>query len=256
MNVVSSKNLIRQYFQHGVFLLLLTVGISFAYAGENASNPLAAVNNTDVRMQYFDLEGGAERWDFFVADGSYMLTPKLKLKYEIHYWDTDVTGSSEGDIESLHLKPIYFPEKMVGKIGDWKYKVAIGAEVIIDFDNTDKGIGSGSDQFAPLVGVAMVRNDTVLVPLVQHFVDFDGPDVNTTAFRMIAIQSYANNVWGKLDAIVPVDWEHDNEIPATAEVQVGKMFTPAFGLYMDGLFGVGTDKPYDWGLGLGARFNY
>jgi len=256
MNVVISKNLIRQYFQHMVFLLLLTVGISFAYAGENASNPLAAVNNTDVRMQYFDLEGGAERWDFFVADGSYMLTPKLKLKYEIHYWDTDVTGSSEDDIESLHLKPIYFPEKMVGKIGDWKYKVAIGAEVIIDFDNTDKGIGSGSDQFAPLVGVAMVRNDTVLVPLVQHFVDFDGPDVNTTAFRMIAIQSYANNVWGKLDAIVPVDWENDNEIPATAEVQIGKMFTPAFGLYMDGLLGVGTDKPYDWGVGLGARFNY
>jgi hypothetical protein len=77
--------------------------------------------------------------------------------------------------------------------------------LIFDFDNADKGIGSGLDQFAPLVGVAMVRNDVVLIPLIQHFVEYDGPDVNTTAFRMIALQSYANNVWGKLDAIVPVE---------------------------------------------------
>ena len=40
------------------------------------------------------------------------------------------------------------------------------------------------------------------------------------------------------------------------EMQLGKMFTPAFGTYLDGLFGVGGDKPYDWGVGVGARFNY
>jgi hypothetical protein len=159
-------------------------------------------------------------------------------------------------VESLHLKPIYFPEKMIGKIGEWKYKVAIGAELIVDFGHEDKGIGSGSDQIAPLVGVAMVRGNTVLVPLVQHFIEYDGPDVNTTAFRMIAIQSLPKNYWGKLDAIVPVDWENDNAIPATFEVQLGKMFTPSFGTYVDGLFGIGGDKPYDWGVGVGVRFNY
>jgi hypothetical protein len=75
-------------------------------AEENASNPLAAVNNTDIRWKYFDLDG-PERNDFYL-DGSYMLHPKLKLKYDLHYWDTDVTGSSESDWESLHLKPIYY----------------------------------------------------------------------------------------------------------------------------------------------------
>ena len=74
---------------------MLVTGINHAY-GENASNPLAAVNNTDVRVQYFDLDG-PERYDFFVVDGAYMLTPKLKFKYELHYWDTDVTGRSESD---------------------------------------------------------------------------------------------------------------------------------------------------------------
>ncbi|MEH6579477.1 MAG: hypothetical protein V7731_20615 [Amphritea sp.] len=234
--------------------LMLVTGINPAY-GENASNPLAVVNNTDVRLQYFDLDG-PERYDFFVVDGAYMLNPKLKLKYELHYWDTDVTGSSESDWESLHVKPIYFPEKMVGQLGTWKYKTAIGGELIIDFGNEEKGIGSGSDQIAPLVGVAMMRGSTVLVPLVQHFVEFDGPDVNTTAFRLIAIQSFADKVWGKLDAKVPVDWENDNEIPATVEVQLGKMFSPSFGTYVDGLVGIGGDKPYDWGVGVGVRFSY
>jgi hypothetical protein len=66
-----------------------------------------------------------------------MLDPKPKLKYELHYWDTDVTGSSENELESLLLKPIYFPKQ--GQLGEWKYKLAIGAELIFDFKNTEKG---------------------------------------------------------------------------------------------------------------------
>ena len=76
-------------------VFMLVTGTTYAYGEENASNPLASVNNTDLRWQYFDLDG-PERNDFWV-DGSYMLSPKLKFKYELHYWDTDVTGSSESD---------------------------------------------------------------------------------------------------------------------------------------------------------------
>jgi hypothetical protein len=45
-------------------------------------------------------------------------------------------------------------------------------------------------------------------------------------------------------------------LPASAEAQLGKMFTPSFGTYVDGLLGIGGDKPYDWGVGVGLRFNY
>ena len=41
------------------------------------------------------------------------------------------------------------------------------------------------------------------MPLLQHFFSYDGPDVKITAARLIAIQSFPNNYWGKLDAIVP-----------------------------------------------------
>jgi len=234
-----------------VMVLTVIIGTGNGYC-ENASNPLAAVNNTDLRIQYFDLDN-SDRNDYWV-DGSYMLNPKLKLKYELHYWDTDVTGVDENDFESFHLKTIYFPTQ--GKLGSWNYKTAIGAEWIVGFGNEDIGIGTGSDQIAPLAGLALVKGGTVLVPLVQHFVSYDGPNVNTTAFRLIAIQSLPNNFWGKLDAKVPVDWENDNALPATAEMQLGKMFSPSFGVYADGLIGIGTDRPYDWGVGLGLRFNY
>lgn len=222
---------------------------------ENASNPFAAVSNTDVRLQYFDLDG-PELYDFWPVDGAYMLTPKLKLKYELHYWDTDVSGSSESDWSSLHLKPIYFPEKMVGMLGEWKYKLAVGGELIVDLGDEDKGIGPGSDQIAPLLGLAMVRGNTTLVPIVQHFMNYNGPDVSLTAFRLVAIQSLSNNYWAKLDAKVPVDWEDDESIPATLEMQLGKMFSPSFGSYVDVLVGVGDDKPYEWGVGIGLRFRY
>ena len=236
-----------------VLVLLFVAGTTNAHGETNASNPLAAVNNTDVRWQYFDLDG-PERNDFYL-DGAYMVLPKLKLKYDLHYWDTDVTGDSESDWESLHLKPIFFPKE--GNLGTWKYRLAVGAEWILDFGNEDKGIGSGSDQIAPLVGIAfMPGGGTVLIPLVQHFMEYDGPDVNQTAFRLIAIQSLPNKFWGKLDTKIPVDWEHDNDIPASVEVQFGKMFAPWFGTYADGLFGIGGDRPYDWGVGLGLRFSY
>jgi hypothetical protein len=228
--------------------------VNLSFAGGNASNPLAAVKNTDIRLQYFDLDE-PERYEYFV-DGAFMLTPKLKLKYELRYWDTDVSGTSESDWESLHLKPIYFPASFVGEWDAWKYATAIGGELIMDAGNTDKGIGSGSDQIAPLIGWSMSRGDTVLVPLIQHFVEFDGPQVNQTAFRLIGIQSLPNNHWGKLDAKIPVDWENDNAIPATAEIQFGKMFSSSFGIYADGLLGVGADRPYDWGVGVGLRFLY
>lgn len=86
--------------------------------------------------------------------------------------------------------------------------------------------------------------------------EYDGPEVNKTTFRLITIQALPNKFWGKLDAKLPVDWENDNAIPASAEIQIGKMFTPKIGAYIDGLLGIGGDRSYDWGAGIGFRFKY
>ncbi len=222
---------------------------------ENASNPLAKVKNTDVRAQYFDNPDGSYRWDFWIADGAFMATDKLKIKYEVHYWRNDVTGSSENDLESIHVKPIYFPKN--GTLGEWKYRLAVGGEWILDFDNTDKGIGFGGDQIAPLVGLALVKKPGwVFIPLIQHFVSYSGDDINQTALRLIAIQTLPKKAWIKYDLKVPIDWENDNSVPATAEAQLGMMFKKNFGAYADVLAGIGGDRPYDWGVGVGVKFLY
>ncbi len=234
-------------------LLLMSSFLIFnATSEENASNPLAKVKNTDLRYQYFDMEEGHVN-DAFI-DGAFMALDSLKIKYELHYWETDLTGSSENNLESATLKAIYFPTE--GSWGEVTYRVALGLDWIVDLGDQEKGIGSGSDQLAPFAGLAMGVGGISLIPLVQQFLDYSGENVNTTAFRLIAMKPLPSKMWVKLDAKAPIDWEHDNAIPATAELQLGKSINKNVALYIDGLVGIGNDRPYDWGIGTGVRFNY
>jgi len=148
--------------------IALVLAAGNAIAEENASNPLAAVNNVDLRWQYTSADAGDT--DDIYIDGAYMVNPKLKLKYELHYKLTDVTGSNESAFEKLVLKPIYFPFET--KLSEqWGVHGAVGFDWIVEFGNEDKGIGTGADQIAPLAGLAFMRSSTglVLIPLVQHF---------------------------------------------------------------------------------------
>ncbi len=245
-----------------IFLVILLICSNIVLAGksggqtdgdENASNPLAAVSNTDLRWKYFDL-GHGDRLDYYI-DGSTMLSPKLKLKYQLHYWDTDVTGRDENDWESASLKLIYFAKE--GKLGGKRpYRLAVGLEWIKDLGDLHKGIGSGADQISPFVGIAIgVRPGVMLIPLVQHFTSYRGEDVSKTSARLIGILKLPNKAWAKLDLKVPYDWENET-VPASFELQLGKTFSSSLGAYIDLQKGIGGDKPNDWATGIGIRFAY
>ena len=119
-----------------------------------ASNPLSSTSKLDLRLDYFDLDGSKDRFDINVK-GDFMLHPRLKFTYEAHYWSTNVTGTTENDWESVSFKPILFVDDV--KLTDpWQMRVAAGLEWIIDFNHADRGIGSGSDQLAPLFGLASI----------------------------------------------------------------------------------------------------
>ena len=143
--------MMRKYFL--AFGLTLVTGM--AAADENASNPLAAVNNVDLRWQYKSADPG-DTHDVFIV-GAQMVVPVLKLQYELHYKFTDVIGSDENDFEKLVIRPVYFPFQT--KLNEnWGLKGAVGFDWIIEFGNEDKGIGVGADQFAPLVGFAFAHH--------------------------------------------------------------------------------------------------
>ncbi len=230
-------------------------GPELAGGGENASNPLAAVTNTDLRFKYLDLTDDLGRVNDFFVDGAFMVNPKMKIKYELHYWETNVTGSSKSGLESAVLKVIYFPKEGIRDNGV-KYRVAVGLDLIADFDNLDKGIGMGADQIAPFAGIALgLPSGMTVIPLVQQFLSVSGEDVNITAARVIALQPLPRQRWLKADVIIPYDWETAT-IPAQAELQFGVNVNQQVALYVDGLVGVGHDRIFDWGVGVGLRIKY
>jgi hypothetical protein len=209
---------------------LLTLAAGMAAAAENASNPLASVSNLDTKWQYTS-DDPVDRHDAFL-DGAQMLMPKLKLKYELHYNFTDATGSWENDFEKLVLKPIYFPTQT--KLNE-------------------------TDQLGPLVGVAVSHapSGSVLIPLLQHFVSYrtSDTDVNTTSLRLIGIRPFGEGFWAKLDAKIPYDWENEEWL-ATTEVQLGYHVNKHIGVFVEGLVGIGKDRPFDGGGGAGLRLKY
>ena len=228
---------------------------SSVLAGENASNPLAAVNNTDLRVQHLKSDDSDVYVNDFFVDGAFMATPKLKIKYELHYWETDFSGEDEHDWESALVKAIYFPKEGATEAGT-RYRLAAGVDYIFDFDNTDKGIGTGSDQIAPFVGVALgLKSGLSVIPLVQHFESVSGNDFSGTSARLIAIKPLRDRRWVKLDIKLPYDWENET-MPADGEIQIGGFLKDNLSLYFDGKFGIGSDKLYDWGVGVGLRFSY
>jgi len=226
-----------------------------AAGAENASNPLAAVNSTDLRVQP-TASSARDKVDVWI-DGAYMITPKLKFKYELHYNFTDVTGTDQDGFEKLNLKPLYFPSE--GKLGrDWSYRTTVGLELILDLGETAKGTSAGADQIAPLFGAAFTNSVTglTLIPLFQHFESYNGStDISQSAARLIAIKPFGEANWVKVDAKIPYDWENDLW-PATAEIQVGRNLSKKTAVYGDVLVGLGSDRPYDYGFGVGIRFKY
>jgi len=224
-------------------------------SGADASNPLSSASNLDLRVEYFDLDGSSYRLDLNTK-GSVVVHPRIKFSFETHYWITEVTGNSENDMETVRLKPIFFLHDAVLD-NSWKMRVAAGFEWIIDFDNTNRGIGSGADQLAPLFGLAFNNSDTglTLIPLVQHFESYDGNDVSNTTFRFILLQPMPESTWVRVDIKAPFDWENNTE-PLSAELELGKMITSSWGVYLTTQVGIGDDRPFDWSLGPAVRFRF
>jgi hypothetical protein len=45
-------------------------------------------------------------------------------------------------------------------------------------------------------------------------------------------------------------------VPASTEIQLGYNLDPDWAVYADGLVGIGGDRPFDAGPGLGLRFKF
>ena len=69
-NKPMNNRIINRIGLNGLIGLILIFTCGYTYSQDNASNPLGAVSNTDLRMQYMDL-GDAYLKDFYI-DGAYI----------------------------------------------------------------------------------------------------------------------------------------------------------------------------------------
>jgi hypothetical protein len=212
-------------------------------AGAAGSNPLASVSKVDLQWEFLKV-GGSDVNEFSV-EGSFMLHPRVKFNYELHYQVTNITGRQENDWESLVLKPIFFV-KDTDLSDRFGLRLATGFEWALDFGNDPKGIGAGSDVIAPLVGTAVMDREwkTLYIPLIQHFESYESGDVSQTALRLILLQPLPEGAWFKLDAKLPFDWENHAR-PASSEFELGKMFSKNVGVFGKFLTGIGGDRAFD-----------
>jgi len=227
--------------------------------GSNASDPTAAVNYVDFRFQAFDLPNSKDR-DRYAVEGAYVITPEHKLTYEINYWETDITGKDESGLESVKGKYIHLMPKMLS--GGLKYKLAIGTEVILDQGDVDEGIGTGTDQIAPLFGAGWLFSErNFLITLVQYFhsvsEDDNAEKVRTTGPRVIWIHKIPDiRGWLKVDDKFAINHEDDDHTSNILEIQLDKMFTPSIGGYVEYLNNTSGVKAYDEGISVGLRIAF
>ena len=237
----------------------LNSALAEAGGGANASDPTASVNYVDLRFQAFDLNGTADR-DRFAVEGAYVFNPAHKITYELNYWNTNITGNDETGLESFKMKYINLRPKMLS--GGLKYKLAAGVEIIHGLGEVNEGIGSGTDQIAPLFGAGWSLDDrNLVITLVQYFhsvsEDANAQKVRTTGPRLIWIYKLPDiGGWLKVDDKFSIDHENDNHSSNILEIQLGKMFTPTIGGYIDYLTSTGGIKQYEDGFGVGLRIAF
>ncbi|MEE8147382.1 MAG: hypothetical protein V3T24_07265 [Longimicrobiales bacterium] len=223
--------------------------------GAAASDPTASVNFMDFGFQYFDLPGGNLR-RVYRAEGGLMLRPYFKLVPKVEYWDTNAAGRSESHMSLLSLKGIFL--RPGPDVGPFKTRFAAGMEWIKDFGRFTDGTGTGTDQIAPLLGVAWVGPQTFIVTLVQYFNSYStestAPDVDLTGPRLILIQKIPLiRGWLKLDNKFSIDHEDNHHTTNLLETQLGTMLSPRIGLYAEFLLRTGGKEPYNWGAGAAVR---
>jgi len=221
-----------------------------------AADPIAKVNFIDLRVRSFDLEDGNDRTVYSI-EGAHVVDPKFKLIYGARYWETDVTGRDRSGWGNFELQGIYFPKE--GRWREMKYRTAVGFDLSIDGNNVDKGIGTGADIIGPLFAVGLQpKPDTLLIGVVKYLKSFDsdpGRDVEVTRFEFSAIQQLRRiHGWFRLDAQILINHENDDKSTTALSFQLGKLFNPGFGVYVEGLLDIAGQKSIDNGFGIAVRF--
>jgi hypothetical protein len=181
---------------------------------------------------------------------------KMNLRLKVPVIWTDVTGSGDWGIGDLSLR-----YNWLAKITQ-SYGLLVGAEVVADTASEDF-MGRGKWTAAPLATFALfLSKNMIFAPTYQHNFSFAGDsdraDVNESVLDFyFVITADDKQSWVTIDPTIVIDWENDQNTPATLEVQygwkAGELFGGAFNMYIQPGIGIGQDRPYEWNIEFGIN---
>jgi hypothetical protein len=152
--------------------------------------------------------------------------------------------------------------------GAWRIVQRSGFAMIfatdVIFDTADNAkLGYGKTVVAPhlYAAIDIPKHDSVFFPNIQHYQSIAGSDsradVNFTTLKPNLLTRWPNQVYTFLEPQFTVDWEHNDKVGLTVELEVGKILSKNVAAWIRPGVGVINKnvmpQVYNWNLELGAR---
>lgn len=179
---------------------------------------------------------------------------KMNLRVKVPLAWTDAQGDGETGLGDIQLRYNWL------SYADTKQAVLLGAELTADSASEDV-LGRGKWIISPLVTYAMFLNKNVIfAPTYQHNLSFAGDgdrgDVNESVLDFYLVMTADNKKsWVTIDPTLGIDWENDERMPFSVEVELGRnigtLLGGALNAYLRPGIGIGQDRAYDWNIEIG-----
>jgi hypothetical protein len=178
----------------------------------------------------------------------------MNLRFKLPLLHSDVSGSSETGIGDFSVRYNWLADITQS------YGLLVGAELLAD-TATDDSLGRGKWVISPLATYAIFLNSNMIfAPTYQHNLSFAGDDarndVNESVFDFYFVYTADDKEsWVTVDPALVIDWENNEAIPFSIEVQYGRKLGTLWGGAVNGFIqpgiGIGQDRAIDWNIEVG-----
>jgi hypothetical protein len=180
---------------------------------------------------------------------------RMNLRLKVPVVATDALGTGDFGLGDISIKYNWLADVNAQR------GLLFSAELTVDSANKNV-LGRGKWIIAPAFTYAMFpAKDVIFAPTYQHNISFTGDsdrrDVNESVIDLYLVLTAADKKsWWIVDPTIGIDWENDQKVPVTLEVEygrnIGTLWGGALNFYVRPGVGIGQDRPYDWNVEFGV----
>lgn len=231
-------------------------------ADKSGTNPTNIQNEFRISNDYQDLDGSRySNTTKFIYNYAPVGNLGLKVTLPLRATDTPTNPITRSPDREFGLGDVKFKVTNIPYV-DKKIGVVLGSE--FEFDTAgEANLGRGRYTAGPLGGVAFfLPGQMIFAPVYQHVFDLGGDDdrreISEGYLDLYVVKALPKQkMWLIFDPTITFDYENDNEVNCTFDLEIGKMIRKAFGgvasVYARPSLGVGKSRPYEWSVETGIK---